>query len=109
MCGSYNVNNAWRALWRERLKDLNLESENKSLDTLIEIHLMQHFEDVIKKGATLRPGQPEDYLFFPGIKEDLNTHYLRDEKIRFTRQVHMQQYTSKTVTDNTQGGPGGIV
>jgi hypothetical protein len=85
MCGSYNVNNAWRALWRERLKDRNLESENKSLDTLIERHLMRPFEDVIKKRATLRPGELDDDLFFPGIKEDFSTHYLRDEKVHFNR------------------------
>jgi hypothetical protein len=87
------VNNAWRALWRERLKDLNLESENKSIDTLIERYLMQPFEDVIKKRTTLRPGNYDEYLTFPGIEEDFSTHYLRDEKIRFIRQVHMRQNT----------------
>jgi hypothetical protein len=79
------VNKAWRALWKERLKDLNLESENKSLDILIERYLMRPFEDMIKKRATLRPGQPDEDLHFPGIKEDFSTHYLRDENIHVNR------------------------
>jgi hypothetical protein len=106
------VNNAWRALWRERLKDLNLESENKSIDTLIEKYLMQPFEDVIKKRTTLRPGDSGDYddhLTFPGIEEDFSTHYLRDEKIRFIRQVQMRQNTWEGIADNTQGGLGDSV
>jgi len=58
---------------------------------------MQPFEDAIKKRTTLRPGDYDEHLPFPGIEEDFSTHYLRDEKIRFIRQVTCDKTHGKSL------------